>query len=80
MLARSLKKGCNDHITEIAIIKDKLVKSTVKAKSNKSQKTTSKGQTEKEKIEYFDQMLENEITQTTKKAATDNIRTLRLKK
>ena len=80
MLARSLKKGCNDHITEIAIIKDKLVKSTVKAKSNKRQKTTSKGQTEKEKIEYFDQILENEIAQTTKKAATDNIRTLRLKK
>ena len=39
-LARSLKKGCNDHIEEIAIIKDKLVTSTVKQKSNKRPNTT----------------------------------------
>ena len=74
-LARSLKKGYNDHITEIAIIQDKLVKSTVKAKSNKRQKTTSKGQTVKERKEFFDQMLEKEIAaQETTKTATENRR------
>ena len=90
-MARSLKKGCNDHITEIAIIQDKLVTSTVKQKSSKRQKTASKGQTEKEKIAYFNQMLEEEIAQDTikiaatenrrlKKQASDKDRTLRLKK
>ena len=39
-LARSLKKGCNDHIEELAIIKDKLVSSEVKQISNKHAKTT----------------------------------------
>ena len=39
-LARSLKKGHNDHIEEIAIIKDKLVTPTVKQKSNKRPNTT----------------------------------------
>ena len=38
-LARSLKKGCNDHIEELAIIKDKLVTSAVKQSSNKRAKT-----------------------------------------
>jgi len=90
-LARSLKRGCNDHITEIAIIQDKLVESTVKAKSNKRQKTTSKGQTAKERKKNFDQKLDEEIAaqETTKtatekrrlkKQASDKIRTLRLKK
>ena len=39
-LARSLKQGFNDHIEELAIIKDKLVTSAVKHKSNKRTKTT----------------------------------------
>jgi len=74
-LARSLKRGCNDHITKIAIMKDKLVESTVKAKSNKRQKTTSKGQTAKERQEFFDQRLEEEIAaQETTKTATVNRR------
>ena len=74
-LARSLKKGCNDHITDIAIIQDKLVTSTVNQKSRKRQKTASKGQTEKEKLAYFNHMLEEEIAQDTIKiAATENRR------
>ena len=74
-MARSLKRGCNDHITKIAIIQDKLVESTVKAKSNKRQKTTSKGQTVKERKDFFDQMLEKEISaQETTKTATENRR------
>ena len=90
-MARSLKKGCNDHTTDIAIIQDKLVTSTVNQKSRKRQKTASKGQTEKEKIAYFNQMLEEEIAQDTikiaatenrrlKKQASDKDRILRLKK
>ena len=54
-LARSLKQGCNDHIEELAIIKDKLVTSAVKQHSNKRAKTTpvtdnskKKGQNEEE--------------------------------
>ena len=72
-LARSLKKGCNDHITEIAIIQDKLVESTVKAKSNKRQKTTLKGQ---ERLKGFlDQKLDEEIAaQEATKAATEKRR------
>ena len=72
-------------------MKDKLVESTVKAKSNKRQKTTSKGQTAKERKIFFDQKLDEEIAaqETTKtatekrrlkKQASDKIRTLRLKK
>ena len=38
-MARSLKQGCNDHIEELAIIKDKLVTSAVKQKSIKRAKT-----------------------------------------
>ena len=30
-LARSLKRGCDDNITQIAILQDKLVESTIKA-------------------------------------------------
>ena len=91
-LARSLKKGCNDHIEEIAIIQDKLVTSTVKQKSNKrpnttlaidkrknkrqtAEETTKNGQTEKERKEYFNKMLEKEIAQdTAREAATENRR------
>ena len=88
-LARSLKRGCNDHITEIAIIQDKLVKSTVKGKSNKRQKTTLKGQ---ERLKGFlDQKLDEEIAAQEatkaatekgrlKKQASDKNRTTRLKK
>ena len=54
-MARSLKQGCNDHIEELAIIKDKLVTSAVKQKSNKCAKMTpatdkskKKGQTKEE--------------------------------
>ena len=75
-MARSLKKGCNDHITEIVIIQDKLVNSTVKAKSNKRQKTTSKGQ------EIAAQEAAKAATEKRrlKKQASDKIRTSRLKK
>ena len=91
-MARSLKKGCNDHIEEIATIQDKLVTSTVKQKSNKrpnttlatdkrkkkrqtAEETTKKGQTEKERKEYFNKMLEKEIAQdTAREAATENRR------
>ena len=73
-------------------MKDKLVESTVKAKSNKRQKTTSKGQTAKEKQQgFFDQRLDEEIAaqeaakaatekRRLKKQASDKIRTSRLKK
>ena len=54
-MARSLKQGFNDHIEELAIIKDKLVTSAVKQKSDKRAKTTpstdkikKKGQATKE--------------------------------
>ena len=88
-MARSLKRGCNDHITKIAIIQDKLVESTVKAKSNKRQKTTLKGQ---ERLKGFlDQKLDEEIAaqeatkaatekRRLKKQASDKNRTTRLKK
>ena len=65
-LARSLKKGCNDHIEELTISKDKLVTSEVKQISNKRAKTTpatdkskKKGQTVEKKKEFFDNLLEN---------------------
>ena len=73
-------------------MKDKLVESTVKAKSNKRQKTTSKGQTAKERLKgFFDQKLDEEIAaqeaakaatekRRLKKQASDKIRTSRLKK
>ena len=73
-------------------MKDKLVESTVKAKSNKRQKTTSKGQTAKERQQgFFDQRLDEEIAaqeaakaatekRRLKKQASDKIRTSRLKK
>ena len=81
-LGRSLKKGCNDYIEEIAIIQDKLVTSTVKQKSNKRpnttlatdkskkirqtvEETTKKGQTEKEREDFFNKMLKEEIVQDT---------------
>ena len=72
-------------------MKDKLVESTVKAKSNKRQKTTSKGQTAKERQQgFFDQRLDEEIAaqeaakaatekRRLKKQASDKIRTSRLK-
>ena len=91
-MARSLKRGCDDNITQIAILQDKLVESTVKAKTNKRQKTTSKGQTAKERRQaFFDQKLDEEIAaqeaakaatekRRLKKQASDKIRTSRLKK
>ena len=91
-MARSLKRGCDDNITQIAILQDKLVESTVKAKTNKRQKTTSKGQTANERRqEFFKQKLDEEIAgqeaakaatekRRLKKQASDKIRTSRLKK
>ena len=65
-MARSLKKGCNDHIKELTISKDKLVTSEVKQISNKRAKMTpatykskKKGQTIEKKKEFFDNLLEN---------------------
>ena len=54
-LARSLKKGCNDHIEELAIIKDKLVTSTVKQKSNKRPKTTLETDKSKKKRQTMEE-------------------------
>ena len=69
-MARSLKQGCNDHIEELAIIKDKIVPSKVKQISNKRTKTSQatdkskkKGQTAEEKKELFNNMQENKIIQ-----------------
>jgi len=88
-LARSLKRGCDDNITQIAILQDKLVESTVKAKTKKRQKTTLKGQ---ERLKGFlDQKLDEEIAaqeatkaatekRRLKKQASDKNRTTRLKK
>ena len=67
-------------------MKDKLVESTVKAKSNKRQKTTSKGQTAKERQKLDKEIAAQETAKTAtenrrlKKQASDKIRTLRLTK
>ena len=69
-MPRSLKQGYNDYIEELAIIKDKLVTSTVKQKSNKRPKTTLETDKSKKKR----QTMEEKTDKSKKKGQTEEER------